>query len=309
MVLGVCMTAAEVTAQDARPQYGITVSAESVYVGDPFRVVVRVRAPAGTTILFPAGPDTTGPVQPLDPPLVAVIEDTTDVVDETVTFRVAAWDVGRQEIPLGELRLQTQAGDRRITLPSQSIFVRSVLPADSAERVPKPPRPIYETLGAPLWPWLLLAAAAMAALLVWWLRRRRRARDGHPAETAFDEAERHFRRVEALELVAAGERGRHVALMTDIARRYLARRVEGVALAYTTSELVGVLRHDPLVPVARLAALLEEADLVKFARRPVSAERAISLGHAARDIVARTESGIRASEEAARDAASRREAA
>ena len=43
-------------------RFGVTVQPESVTVGDPFVVRVRVTAPAGATIAFPAGPDSAAAV-------------------------------------------------------------------------------------------------------------------------------------------------------------------------------------------------------------------------------------------------------
>jgi hypothetical protein len=293
-------------ADEFRPQYGVSVSADTVRVGDPFRVVLRVRAAEGSTIVFPEGPDTTGAIQPLDRLVTEILDDTTAFIDESATYRLAAWDVGPQLIELGEMRIQLGTGERRIVIPPQQVFVQSVLPADTTLHVPKPQRGIYETLAPPIWPWILLAAAIIAGLLLWWwLRRRRRLADDVPREDPLEEAERQFRRVEALDLIAAGERGRHVALMADVARRYLARRIEGVGLPLTTSELVRALRHEGRVPVGRLATLLEEVDLVKFARRPVSAERALALGEEAKQIVRTTEESVKAREAA--EAAARAE--
>jgi hypothetical protein len=307
LLLGAQQTAAEAP----RLQYGVTVSAESLFVGDPFRVVIRVRAPEGATITFPPGPDTTGAVQPLDAPAIEVLDDTSGFVDESATYRLAAWDVGMLAIPIGELRINVGMNERRIVVPPQRIFVRSVLPEDSTLRVPKPQRDIYPTVAPSLWPWYLLAAAVVGALLLWWwLRRRRRGEGDLAGESPYVEAQRHFERIEALRLIAAGERGRHVALMADVVRRYLARRIPHAGLPNTTSELTAALRHEGRVPVAALAALLEEVDLVKFARRPISAERAAALGDAARGVVQSSENAMRASEEAeaARAAAARKAA-
>jgi hypothetical protein len=53
------------------------------------------------------------------------------------------------------------------------------------------------------------------------------------------------------------------------------------------------------MPVQRLATLLGEADLVKFARRPVTAERARELGQEARVIVHEVEQIVKREQAAA----------
>jgi hypothetical protein len=163
--------------------------------------------------------------------------------------------------------------------------VQSVLPADSAQRVPKPPRPLFE-FGTPLW-WLWAAIAAailLLLLLLWWLRRRRRTAPALVVDP-YERAEREFKRIEALALVDAGERGRYVALMVEVLRDYLAARYAAGQLSHTSTELVVALRGESALPQDRLARLLAETDLIKFARRTVTPPQARELGREARAIV------------------------
>jgi len=266
-------------------QAGAVVDRDTVTVGDVVRLTMRVRAPLGATVNFPTGVDSLAPVQALEPP---VVRDGTDssVVDRVAVYRLSAWDVGRQPIRLGDLVVQSDDGDRRVALTLPTLFVRSVLPADSAQRVPKPPR---ELLGVrapvPWWWWALgaLAVLALGLLAWWWIRRRRRARGatGEP----FADAEAAFARIERLRLPEAGEPGRHAALMLDVLRRYLAGRHESASLAHTTGELLAVMRGVPTVPFDRLRRLLDEVDPVKFAAAPVATQRARELGDEAKAIV------------------------
>jgi hypothetical protein len=85
--------------------------------------------------------------------------------------------------------------------------------------------------------------------------------------------------------VEAGERGRFVALMVEVLRDYLALRLPDALPSLTSTELVRLLRSRSDLPVQRLANVLTEADLIKFARRPVTAERAREIGQEARAIV------------------------
>ena len=264
---------------------GVRVEPDTVRIGDPFTVTVAVRAPRGASMTFPDPPDSTATVQALDPRRVARTSDTT-ADEEYAVYRVAAWDLGAQPIRLGDVVVRFGGLERRVPLAGYSVFVASVLPADTTLRVPKPARPIYD-FGQPTWWWWLAALAALAilALLVWWLRRWLRRRRMPVPVDPFEHAEREFQRVESLGLVEAGERARHVALLIEILRDYLAARYAEAPLALTSTELLGALRGSPFVPYDRLSRVLEEADLVKFARRPLSAERARELGREARGIV------------------------
>jgi hypothetical protein len=305
-----CLTAtalatnAHAQAAAGRAQYGMALSADTVTIGDVFRLSVRVRAPEGSTIEFPSGPDSTAKVQAVDS-LAIVRGNVPGYVEETGTWRLAAWDVGQQPVTMPDIVVHLPQRDEVIPLRAVAVFVRSVLPEDSTKRVPKPARALFEAPAPPLWPWYLLAAA-IAALIAWWLwRRRRRGALGDPGEDAFARAEREFARVESLRLVAAGEPGRHAALMVEVLRDYLARRFGPFPLALTSTELLAATSHEPLVPRDRLAPLLAEVDLVKFARRPVTGERATQLGGEARAIVARVEESVVAARRAAEEAAKR----
>lgn len=262
-----------------RVQSGVTVVPDTVTVGDPFEVRVRVRAPRGATIEFPEAPATGGAVEPLDPVQILPNTDTT-ATDQIAVYRVAAWDIGARAIGFPDILVRQDVGDRRVRLTDVSVFVRSVLPADSAARVPKPARGVI-VFGLPWWFWTVLALAAAALLaLVWWLWRRRRPPS--QAIDPFEQARQAFARVESLGLVAAGERTRHVALMVEVMRDYLAAAVPSAKTSLTSVELLAVLRNDLPGVTKRLASLLAEADLVKFAGKAISAERATSLGREAR---------------------------
>jgi len=268
----------------ARVSYGVKTSTDTVRIGDPFTVAIRVRTPPGATIEFPAGPDSTSPVQLLDPRTVRTAADTA-ALDQTATYRLAAWDIGPHSIPLGEVIVRGVGADRRLSIDRPSIFVRSVLPADTTLRVPKPARGLIDQGLPRWWVWAAIAAAAAAALLgLWWWWRRPRRPSAPRVEDPLAVAEREFARVEALRLIEAGERGRHVALMVDVLRDYLAARYDNAPLAFTTRELTRALHRDQ-VPLERLSRLLDEVDLIKFARRPVTREGALELGREARLIV------------------------
>ncbi len=285
-------------------QAGITLERDTATVGQVVRLTVRIRAPLGASINFPAAVDSLGPVQSLEPPTVRDGADTAAFADRIATYRLAPWDVGNQPIVLGDVLVQTDDGDRRITLRPPPLFVTSVLPADSALHIPKPARPLIEVRApVPWWWWVLgaLAALVLGILAWWWARRRRRgaALTGDPyvdAMAAFD-------RVDTLGLVDAGEPGRHAALMADVLRRYLSQRLEAVSLAQTTRELLAALRGAPSVSYDAVRTLLESVEPVKFAAEALSAERARAIGADARGLVRAEHAFAAATETAGRERA------
>jgi hypothetical protein len=293
----------------SRLSYGVRTSTDTVRIGDPFTLAIRVRAPAGAEVEFPAGPDSTSAVQLIDPRTVRPVADT-GAVDLTATYRLAAWDIGPQPIELGDVVVSGAGPDRRIAIPRQSIFVRSVLPADSSLRVPKPARPLIDQRIPRWWLWALIAAAVALLLFgLWWWWRRRRRDVTAPVEDPLAAAEREFTRIEALRLLEAGERGRHVALMVDVLRDYLAARFAAAPLSLTTGELTRALHRDPGVPLERLSRLLDEVDLIKFARRPVARDGALELGREARLLVRTIDAALVARAAAEAREAEKREAA
>lgn len=264
---------------------GVAVSPDTVTVGDPFRVVVRIRAPRGATIEFPQAPDSGTGVEALDPVSVVPSPDSS-ATEQTASYRMAAWDVGQRAIRFSDIVVRDSLGERRVAVGADvSIFVASVLPADSAQRVPKPARALYE-FGPPWWWWGIVALVALGVLwLVWRLWRRRRPSAPVAVSTPREDAEAAFARVEAMALLASGEPSLHVALMADVLRTYLERVLPSAAPSLTSSEVLLALRGDGRLPMSRLARLLQDVDLVKFAAYAVDAARADVIGREARSLV------------------------
>ncbi|MGI8499376.1 MAG: hypothetical protein ACR2OG_17525 [Gemmatimonadaceae bacterium] len=293
-------------ARHAGVQLGVLIQPETVTVGDPFVVTVRVRAPRGSQIVFPRAADSASSVEALDPPLVIPAPDST-VTEQSARYRLVAWDTGVVRLGLADVAITTSPGvGSALSLGDARVVVRSVLPADSAARVPKDARDIAPSPPS-TWRWWLIAAliALVVGLLIWlWLRRRARTDEAPPVD-ALEEAEREFARIDALQLLEAGERGRYVALNVDVLRDYLAARLLRAERSFTSNELFLALRDEHRVPIDRLAPTLAETDLIKFARRAVTADRARALVLEARHTVRDVERAVAAPPEspAAREAA------
>jgi hypothetical protein len=265
-------------------RYGVTTSKDTVTVGEPFEVRVRIRAPADAQIAFPDNPDTAGTVQARDPRTIETA-DSVQALDETAIYRLAAWDVDTQTVRLADAIVTWNGVERRVPIGEVTIFVRSVLPADSALRVPKPARPIWETRPFPWWIVAALAAAIAIALGVWWWMRRRRRPKPAIVVDPYARALKELRRIEAMGLIDAGERTRYIALLIEVLRDYLAARYPDASLALTSRELIGSLRGHEAVPREQLARVLHEADLAKFEAWAISEDRARGLARDVRAII------------------------
>ncbi len=270
----------------------VRVGADTVTVGEIFSVVVAVDVPATSTVQWPVASDSTAPVAMRGAPRVSS-EVRGALRRETATYAFAAWDVGAQPIRIGELVVRGATAVEKVAIAAPRIAVETVLPRDTALHVPKPARDLFPRV-VPWWEQWWPAAAVVAALaLLFWLWRRMRRRVVRKPVVALDlfaRAMHDFDRLQRLALVDGGERGRAVALATEVLRSYLAGRISNADLSKTSEELLTVVESDSRVPHDRLDALLSVTDHVKFAHRIVSPDEARALHAEARAIVELVES-------------------
>ncbi|MDQ3674933.1 MAG: hypothetical protein M3365_11210 [Gemmatimonadota bacterium] len=292
---------------DLPVKMGFTVRPDSVVVGQPFNLLIKVHAPKGVRFEFPDGPDTTvengvRPIELRGARAVTMIGDTA-----VALYRLVAWDIDRQPLRLADVKVSYEGVERRAPLGTASVFVRSVLPSDEDARIPKPARPIIVLPVFNWWPWIALALATLVGGLLWWAWRRYRNRPIPPVDP-YVRAQREFARIEARELKSSAPR-EYLAAMVDVTREYLADRVPGVRRSDTSSELLHAMQ--PREGVEReLPGLLDRADFVKFARGNIGVEEAAAGGGKAREIVDHVEARlIPESEPAKRAAAAQQERA
>ena len=289
---------APATPTELQVQMGYRVTPDTVLIAQPFNLFIKVLAPKGVRFEFPLGPDTTSqngvrPVELRGEKIVAMLGDTA-----VALYHLVAWDIGTQPLRFPDVRVTFQGQERRLPLGDASIFVKSVLPADTSLRIPKPARPL---IVLPVFNWMLWAAilaAAIALLLLWWVWRRYRNRPKPPIDP-YLHAQQEFARIEARKHLDKGESEEYVAAMVDVVREYLAARVPGVRRSNTTSELLQAMRPRDGVE-AELPQLLERTDLVKFARADVARDEAARIGTLARAIVDHVEARLNPESEAAK---------
>jgi hypothetical protein len=288
-------------------QMGYRVNPDTVLIAQPFNLFIKVHAPTGVRFEFPTGPDTTTqngirPVELRGEKLVTMLADTA-----VALYHLVAWDIGVQPLRFPDVRVSFQGQERRLPLAGALVFVKSVLPADTTLRVPKPPRPI---IVLPVFNWLLwlaLLAAAIVAALLWWAWRRYRNRPKAPMDP-YAHAQQQFARIEQLRLLEEGKYSDYYARMVDVVREYLVARVPGVRRSNTSSELLRTMQPRDGVE-AELPRLLQRADLVKFARQDVSLEEAREAGLALRAIVDHVEARVNPESEIAKRTAAAKERA
>jgi hypothetical protein len=277
---------------------GFRVHPDTVLIGQPFDLFIKVLAPKGVRFEFPLGPDTTTqngvrPIELRGEKIVSMLGDTA-----VALYHVVAWDVGTEPLRFPDVRVTFGGQERRLPLGGAAVFVKSVLPADTSLRVPKPARPLI-VLPVFNWAlWLGLLAAIIAAVLLWWAWRRYRNRPRPPVDP-YARAQQQFARIEARRMLEDGRTAEYFAAMVDIVREYLAARVPGVRRSNTTSELLRTMKPEAGVEMD-LPRLLERADLVKFAQAKVSHEDAREAGLALRAIVDHVEVRVNPESEVAK---------
>lgn len=288
-------------------QMGYRVSPDTVIIGQPFNLFVKVLAPKGVRFEFAAGPDTTmqngvRPIELRGEKLVSMLGDTA-----VALYHLVAWDIGVQPLRIPDVRVTYGTEERRPVLSGATVFVKSVLPADTALRVPKPARPLIVLAVFNWWPWIALLAAIILAILLWWAWRKYKNRPKAPVDP-YVRAQREFDRIQGLGLIEGGRAAVFLALMVDVAREYLAARISGVRRSDTTSELLFAMQPRDGVE-AELPSLLEHADLVKFARVDAGEKEARDAAAAARAIVDHIEARLNPESEPGRRAVAAKERA
>jgi hypothetical protein len=276
------------SAQVSGQSFQVTPETAHATVGDTVTVAFRVRLDE-RDLLFDTVP------QPLNglPPGVRMlsIDKLTRAPDRIFhgKARLAFYRTGRQPVPVFMLPfMRAVKGVQRATLASDSAFVEVGSLAPAGNPPLKDIREIELDAGPGLWP---LAAAGLLALLLLAGYAIRRGRRRPPASVAVSpppppppRPSAYQRALARLEVIGQehwperGEVARHYEEIVDALRGYLEAAEEVPARERTTEEVLWALpphlSHDGLRE--KLRSLLDEADLVKFARltpRPMTADR------------------------------------
>lgn len=228
-----------------------------------------------------------------------------DGVLEVATYRLIAWDTGRVALDFGDITVERDGRLTRYPVNVGELRIHSVLPRDSSSHAPRPAR---APIDAPTMPWRWWVAAVVLAAVSWWGWRRWRAhREAQAAldPGAYARARDALAHVRKLELLSAGEPGRHLIAQVEVLRRYVAERWPSLPRSLTASELAQRLAQEdfPILP-ERVVALVERAEAVAYARAPLAAPDAERAGIEAATIVEELEQAVRA--RSARDAGSSR---
>jgi len=293
------------------PRVEVHVSADSIRIGERFTLTLVAEHAADATAIFPAaeGPSALfgdlhvfrrGPVRSRS------ISEARRV--DSVAYEVTTFALDSARVPVLPIRL---AADRDTmvagSLPRVVPVVSVVGPDAEGLRAPA----LLAAFPRPVWWWglLILVGAVLLAggAYAWW-------RWQGPAEEALQDDEESRGAYEAAstrlqQLERRHPTGRQACRafyvdLTETLRVYMAHRLGIRALERTTSEVLAALRERPEVGetiVRRLRAVLEQADLVKFADAQPPPEESQSVLRTAQDALDALEAARRRAESQAPD--------
>lgn len=270
------------------------IESDSLYIGDPFHIVVEVKHAPDERIKWPQ----ILPSMPLmqgEQRSNAVLEildktetDSSFADDGTVTVRrtldATIFDAGDFTIPAWSFDLLTVGSETVTEVRSTPLEVRVFAPPlDAGDK----PRDIKQPLDLPFdWTpvliWGLVGLGAVgAALTAWLLLRRRQAREvvqevvPKLSVPAHKTALNALRALEKDELWQRGEVKHYYTRISEILRTYLEERYNMLALESTSAEILDELRtyiKQDAPEYSQLSRILETADLVKFAKTEPDAD-------------------------------------
>lgn len=288
------------------PLLSARITPETPAIGEVITIELRVRAPTGSEVRFPALPDSLHRVEALDPRELRDASSAT-LVDRTAIYRLIAFDTGQATVRLGDVTVRRDGAETRHRVVLAPLRIRSVLPRDRTGRIPRPARAPLD-VPSMRWRWwiALVVVFGLGSWVLWNWRRARRA--GREAPDAAVRARSAFAHARALGLLEVGEPGRHALAHVEIVRDYLAARFPGASRSLTGTELAATLPTDlPILP-QRVADLVGRVERVAFANAPLAAPEAEALAGAAIAVVEDLEKAwqARRARDAARTRAARR---
>jgi len=260
------------------------VSTDSVRIGERFRVSVVAEHRGAIEVAFPpvdAGPVVFGDLEGIERSDVRR-RRRGDVRVDSVAYTVAAFALDSVRVPALPVRVIADGDTTTVAAPGGTVAVTSVAGAD-AERIHgvAPPAPFPRPWGTWVGLGLVAAGGLAGAAYLWWRRRQQGPETAsstvRPAvdQTPYEAATAWIRQLESYDLSDPDAVKPFYVELARALRVYLAHEWNVAALERTTREVVETLERRADVPdeaVPRIRAVLELADLVKFADVRPSAE-------------------------------------
>ncbi len=271
LILLLLASVGRAAAQTSGPiQAEIQVAAADYTVGDPVELTLAITHPDDYHIILPQLEEMWGDFTVYAQATPQTVSNGDGTKTTTQTIDVRLFVPGSYDTPPLTIKATDAAGQLSEVIASPaSVNVSSVLVEGDTTL-----RDIKAQADLPfraIWPWVvglaLLVVVAGALALRLWLKKRRgqvAVDNRQPHEVALDE----LARIEQLGLPQAGRFKEHYSLVSDCLRLYVEQRYRLPALERTTAEIRDDLKRAPVDQrfASLLLQLLNEADLVKFAK-------------------------------------------
>jgi hypothetical protein len=263
-----------------------SVDSNKILIGDWLGLHIDVQHASGTTVTWPAIPDSLEGLQIVhrNPPALKTEGNT---VLESATFTITAFDSGLHVIPPLAFRY-TLVGDTAIRSAETApipVFVRGIVVDTTLEiKDVKPPLGIPISF-AELLPYIIgvIVLGGIIWLIYYVNKKRKRGESLIPEAPPRPAHEIALEALHALEAERVWQRGKvkeYYSQLTDIVRTYIERSYRILAMEMTTDEILASpeIREMPAECTGMLKEILVRADLVKFAKmQPMAAENESSL--------------------------------
>lgn len=281
-------TATAAVSPDGHAAITVEATNPSPVIGDSLTLIVTLSLPAGMTAHTP--------YLPVETPDIDILPhwehaDSTGMGATRKQFGLLAYVFRPDTLVAGPFMVDTISADgdtETVVSNPVTLLVGSVLTGDSISAMPN--RGPVEIAGGFPW-WIVVVALTVAGIAIFLIvRRLRKRREPEPAvePPPLDETEV-FRRIAAMRLYESGEYRRLYIMVSDALRDFIHRRMGYEARFRTTLEIRRGLSGDrlngPIIPV--ILELLDEADMVKFARYTPPADEAAKVTDRAIDAVRR----------------------
>ena len=287
-----------VSAQSLPVGVGLTVEPDSVTVGDPFTITLSANHSADYHVMFPRVPAAWGEFEIRSQRPLPTVDNSDGTLTSATEIEAVLFKPGTHATPSLSVSVRRPDGTV-IYKPARPIDVTvvSVLTPDDTEK--RDIRPQVDIPVPAIWPWAAGGAATLGLLAVagGFLWRRKFMGDSSlppqpqnpPAEAALAELDR----IEALNLPAQARFEEHYILVANCLRQYIKGRFGIPALDLTTWQIKDMLttRRSRGVDLDGFGQVLDESDLVKFARFLPGQDDAMTVIQQSRDLILRVRAG------------------
>ena len=265
-----------ILAQSSSVELVMKVEPETIHVGDPFTITLSATYPGDHFVIFPQVASNWGEFEVSGQTSAPTVDNGDGTLTSSIQIEATLFSVG--DIPTPELSVAIRKPDGEIiNRPVRPIDVRvESVSGDDDElkdikpqaELPVPPDPLSFAQERPVLVTGTLAGGVGLAILAFFLWRRRLYQalpdPGTPAEIALRELDR----IASLPLRSDADFKERYTLVSDCLRVYLQGRFDISAPELTTRQILRSLESVEIEAshADDLAQILDECDLVKFAR-------------------------------------------